>query len=343
MRGNTWENIFAAHFPDRDEPVLSLSFSPGHALSRDTPFAENALLMRRKTPLLCADIGGSFIDFAVVLPDDTIAHRQKVPTPTQDLTAFTAALETLSLPHPAADLNIAIAGYQSPEDGRCYAANIPCVQDIALARTLSGRLNRVVRVGNDADCFTLAETRLGVAQGHRNVLGIILGTGVGGGVMIDDRLAIGAAGITGEWGHGPVIPDVAGTETLIPCFTCGCGQRGCIDTIGGARGMERLYQWAGGADTHDSHDILDLWQQKDPIAERTISLYLGYVASALALSINLTGASIVPVGGGLAKASPLLTALDVATRARILRHTNTPLLVGSTLGNDAGLLGAAYL
>ncbi|GBR29975.1 ROK family protein [Gluconobacter kondonii] len=300
--------------------------------------------MKQNSSILCADIGGSFIDCALVHPDGTFADRKKVTTPAQDLSAFLSALEHLARPYGVeTPLHIAIAGLQEPETGICNTANIPCINGTPLARRLAERLGGTVKIGNDADCFTLAEARLGHGKGHTNVLGIILGTGVGGGIVMDGHLVVGAGGLTGEWGHGPVIPNVSGAAHLVPCFPCGCGQKGCIDTIGGARGLERLYVWAGGPVHMDSKAILDAWRAGEAIAVRTVTLYLEYLAASLAVAVNVTGATIVPAGGGLSNAADLLEALDHATRQRILRHMKKPLLVPSSLGPNAGLLGAAFL
>ncbi|EHH68730.1 ROK family protein [Gluconobacter morbifer] len=300
--------------------------------------------MKQNTSILCADIGGSFIDCALVFPDGTFSDRRKVPTPAQDLTAFLNTLEQLAGVYDAqVPLHIAIAGLQDPETDICNTANIPCINGTPLAPRLAERLGRTVRIGNDADCFTLAEARLGQARGHANVLGIILGTGVGGGIVLDGRLIVGAGGLTGEWGHGPVIPDVPEAADLVPCFPCGCGQKGCIDTIGGARGLERLYAWSGGSAETDSRAILQAWRAGEPTAVRTVGLYIQYLSASLAVAVNVTGATIVPAGGGLSNAADLLEALDLATRQKILRPMETPLLVSSSLGPNAGLLGAAFL
>jgi N-acetylglucosamine kinase len=100
---------------------------------------------------------------------------------------------------------ISIAGVVDPVSGRGTVANIPCIDGIALGPALEGRLGLPVLVLNDADCFAMAEAQAGAGRGHASVFGIILGTGVGGGLVIDGRLVSGAGGFAGEWGHGPVI------------------------------------------------------------------------------------------------------------------------------------------
>ncbi|MBB2205217.1 ROK family protein [Gluconacetobacter takamatsuzukensis] len=300
--------------------------------------------------ILCADIGGSFIDFAVVHPDGRTDHRRAVPTPLDDAPAFIGALVALCAPWPGVPLHIAIAGVECPDTGIIRAANIPCLQSLPLAAHLQRETGRVVRIANDADCFALAEAHFGVAKGHRNVFGVILGTGIGGGFVLDGRIVPGLGGVTGEWGHAPVVipppalhgQDADSTQSLVPLFRCGCGISGCLDTIAGARALERLHLWAGGA-PQTSRAILESWQAGDPQAGRTLAIWLSYMAAGLAHVINVTGSTIVPVAGGLSNAHALIDALDEAVRARILTPTATPLLRRAALGADAGLLGAACL
>lgn len=298
--------------------------------------------------ILCADIGGSFIDFAVVTPDGRLEHRSAVATPVNDLGAFIDALVTLCTPWPGIPLHIAMAGVENPETGIVHAANIPCLSKAPLGKLLRFRSARPVLIANDADCFALAEARFGVAKGHLNVFGVILGTGVGGGYVLDGSIVAGLGGITGEWGHGPVVlpppfmlcePDAC---AVVPLFNCGCGQTGCLDTIAGARALERLHVWAGG-NSGSSRDILSAWEAGDVQAVRTMSVYLSYVGAALAHVINITGSTIVPAGGGLANSGTLVDALDHAVRQRILYPTSATLVKQAILGSDAGLLGAACL
>lgn len=298
--------------------------------------------------LLCADIGGSFIDFALVHPDGQIRSRTAVPTPVHDTAAFLSALQTLCAPWPGLPLHIAIAGVENPETGIVHAANIPCLNSIPLATTLSTLTERPVLIGNDADCFALAEARFGAAKGHRNVFGIILGTGIGGGFVLSGRLIPGLSGITGEWGHAPVVSappfltDEDEIRRLVPLFPCGCGQTGCLDTIAGARALERLHRWCGG-ETHDSRTILTDWENGCPQATKTVTTWLTYTSAGLAHVINTTGSTIVPVAGGLSNSEALVTALDTAVRSRILAKTTQPLLTRAVLGASAALLGAACL
>jgi N-acetylglucosamine kinase len=300
--------------------------------------------------IVCFDIGGSAIKGAVAASPEAIRPLTRRPTPLHDFDAFVATIndafdEAGVRPERIA---LSIAGVVDPDTQAITVANIPCLDTRLLARDLQARLGMPVLIANDADCFALAEAGLGVGQGHRIVFGIILGTGVGGGLVVNRRLINQDGGFAGEWGHGPVAAAMAGHPPVaIPAFDCGCGQRGCIDTIGAARGMERLHHVLHG-ESLPSHEITLLWQGGDARAARTIDVLVDLVSSPLALAINITGATIVPVGGGLSGVTPLIDAIDAAVRARILRRFDRPLIVPGRAhlgqsGVEPGLIGAALL
>ncbi len=296
--------------------------------------------------ITCLDIGGSGIKGAVARSPGDVELLGRLRTPPDDFEAFTGAIrELLALsPAPAGSaVSIAITGVIDPSTGVIKCANIPCIDGRTLAADLSARLGRPVLIGNDADLFALAEAGAGAGQGHAIVFGAILGTGVGGGLVIDGRVVSGAGGYAGEWGHAPV----AATRVLdppveLPRFACGCGQAGCVDTVGGARGMERLHRHLGGA-APNSVEIVAAWEAGDPAASRTVDAWAALVAPPLALVVNVVGAGIVPVGGGLGKSRALVERLDREVRARILRQTDRPLVVPAALEVEPGLVGAAIL
>ncbi len=281
--------------------------------------------------ILCFDIGGSRIK-AGLAEGGGVVPLGHVPTPVDDLDGFVAALAGFVRPG-LRGVAISIAGVVEPESGIGRVANIRCIDGLALAPLLEARLGLPVRVLNDADCFALAEARQGAGRGHSSVFGVILGTGVGGGLVIDGRLVTGAGGYAGEWGHGPVIRGEFS-------FPCGCGQVGCIDTVGGARGLERLWRASGG-EPLGSVEILARWQAGDADAAPVVDLWEELVAGPLAMVLNVTGAGIVPVGGGLANVPALIARLDGAVRARVLRRTERPLVVPAECKVEPGLIGAA--
>ncbi|OHV80592.1 ROK family protein [Ensifer sp. LCM 4579] len=295
--------------------------------------------------IISFDIGGSAIKGAITHSPDRIFPLPRRQTPLTDFRRFVRTLEAVideagGLPD---RLAISITGVIDPETQRIKCANIPCIDGRALAAELEAALHLPVVIANDADCFTLAEAGLGAGRGHRIVFGAILGTGVGGGLVVDGRLINADGGFAGEWGHGPVAAHQAGNPpAAIPAFDCGCGQRGCIDTVGGARGLERLHATLHGRQSA-SREVIEAWQQGDGEANGTIGVYVDLVSSPLALVINITGATIVPVGGGLSNSEALIGEIDRAVRGRILRRFDRPLVVRGECRVEPGLIGAALL
>ncbi len=295
--------------------------------------------------ILCFDIGGSWIKTAVAHSGDQIDIGSRYPTPLNDFPAFTEILrrELAAQPEPPACIAVSMTGVVDPDTGVITCANIPCIDQRPLEAELAASLGVPVMVANDADCFVLAEAGAGAGRGHRIVFGIILGSGVGGGLVADGRLINAAGGFAGEWGHGPAVASFAGEPPVaIPAFACTCGQKGCVNTIGGARGIERLHRHLRAEDAA-STEIIKSWQQGDAEAARTVKVYVDLISSPLALAVNITGASIVPAGGGLTNSLELLTEIDHCVRRRILRRLQRPLVVRAECRVEPGLIGAALM
>jgi len=281
--------------------------------------------------ILAFDIGGSRIRAAAW--DGSLVPLGEVPTPGGDKTAFTAVIAGFADGQSVKGISVAIAGVVDPVTGVGKVANIPAIDGLALGSLLEAATGLPVLILNDADCFALAEARQGAGRGHGSVFGVILGSGVGGGLVIGGRVVTGAGGYAGEWGHGPLIRGEF-------AFPCGCGQVGCIDTVGSARGIERLHHARTGKALR-SEDIVLRWQAGEAQASATLKLWRDLVSGPLAMVLNVVGAGVVPVGGGLSRAPGLVAYLDEAVRASVLRATSSALLVPAECGADAGLLGAA--
>ncbi|PYE24251.1 N-acetylglucosamine kinase [Paraburkholderia silvatlantica] len=297
-----------------------------------------------------ADIGGSYIRLGVSDSPGSVRLVESVPTPVDSWEAFGATLEALADRHigeTGSPLVISMAGAIDPSSGVICASNVPCVSGRVLGAELSSRLRRRIRIANDADCLALAEAVEGAGAGHDVVFCVVLGSGVGGGLVVGGRVAGGASGIAGEWGHGLLVStsvdfDGTGHAQPVSALRCGCGRLGCVDTIGGARGLERLNTLLNG-EQKDSHALLDDWQQGGERARRTVSAWLALVSEPLAAVINITGASVVPVCGGLANVAPLIDALDAAVRKRTLREFRERVVVPGAFRREGGLVGAAII
>lgn len=295
--------------------------------------------------IVCFDIGGTAIKGAIAYSADDIRPVPRIKTPIDDFAAFVDALKSVvAIPGtPPRCIAISIAGVMDPDTQTAVVANVPCIHGRRLREDLERALGLPVLIANDADCFVLAEAGLGAARGHRVVFGIILGTGVGGGLVVDGQLINRDGGFAGEWGHAPVAATQAGEPPAqLPRFQCGCGLAGCIDATCSARGMEKLHRHLH-VRSLTSEEIVDAWSRKDPEASRTVEIYIELLSAPLAMVANVTGTTIIPVGGGLSNCRPLIEAVDSAVRRQILRKFNRPLVVPAQCIIEPGLMGAAIL
>ncbi|WP_430474151.1 ROK family protein [Thalassospira lucentensis] len=292
------------------------------------------------------DIGGSKIEFGVFSDDGEILLHSKTPTPKDNRDAFVAVISDVLDEADREfgvrpDIGISFAGAVDPQNGAVISANIPAIMGWSLASELSKILNRKILVENDADCFALAEALSGAAKDTQTVFAIILGTGVGGGVVVNKQFIGGKSGVRGEWGHGN---DVTGTlirSGLAP-VACGCGQTGCLDAWGGARGLENIHAQISG-NRLTSFDITDAWRAGDSYAARAVEIYCELVARELALMVNVLDPDCVPVGGGMASEHVIIAQIDALVRKRVLGRYDAPLVVPGAYAGDGGLRGAAML
>ncbi|WP_208951350.1 ROK family protein [Rahnella sp. ChDrAdgB13] len=300
--------------------------------------------------VFCADIGGSFIKFGVSRTSGEVEECGKVPTPVSSWDDFVTAMQNFitqfggDLPA-STPLAISTAGLVSPQTGELLATNIPAFTGRSLAKDLSAALNRPVTAANDADCFALAEAHAGNAQNHAVVVAIILGTGVGGGVVINGHLVRGHGGVTGEWGHGAITRTevmIDGETYAVPSLKCGCGQTGCLDMLGAARGLERLHKHFHQQDK-TSLEIVSGWQAGNASCGLTVNAWLQIVSEPLALLVNILGPSRIVAGGGLASATALIAALDQAVRKGVLHNYAETLLVPGKFLTAGGLVGASVM
>jgi len=293
------------------------------------------------TPVHCIDIGGSKIAYARIDERLRPVAPRAVATPIHDRGAFVAALADLLGPRDGLPVAIAIAGAIDPVTGTVRCANIPCVDNTVPGTWLGGRLQRRVHLLNDADAFALGcahEAGDGADGMTGTVFAAIIGTGIGGGIVIDGRLLRGARGSPGEWGHAPAVASRTGTP--LPCLPCNCGQNGCVDTLCGARGLERLHAHLH-AESLDSRAVVDAWRRRCVRATRTVGVWLDATGGALAGVINLLDPHTVMIGGGLAGDADLMAALDRETCARVLSPRPATLLRRVPAASARALIGAA--
>lgn len=293
----------------------------------------------------CFDIGGSFIKYGPSDAAGTVAETGRLPTPVNSFSDFTETmrLAVAKMGQADATISISLAGIFDPASGMATIVNVPCLNGRRVAHDLGEALGTSVRITNDADCFALAEAHSGVGRGKGSVFGIILGTGVGGGVVINGKLLRGFGGISGEWGHGPVIdPTAGGLCPEMPRIVCGCGRTDCLDATGSARGMERIHTARTG-DVLDSKAITARWKAGDVACEKTIEIFVEQISRTLSVIVNTLGCDIVPVSGGLASEPALIARIDTRLRQNVLAFYPSPLVVPGHHGAEGGLKGAGIV
>ncbi|MEP3048126.1 MAG: ROK family protein [Roseibium sp.] len=291
----------------------------------------------------CFDIGGSYIRHGQIRADGSVPEQGRLPTPRESWRDFVAALASCQGNDKSDPIVISLAGAFDDKTGLADVANIPCLHGRRIASDLGAELGCPVRIINDANAFALAEAVDGVGTGKSVVFGIILGTGVGGGLVTNRTLITGHGGMAGEWGHGPVIdPTAGGTISNVPHYRCGCGRTGCVDATCSARGMERLHTSLHG-ETASSKDITDSWHNSERSASRTIDIYTTLLSRSLSMVINLLGPDVVPVSGGLSSDALLLKEIDRKTRDLALVKYDGPLVMRGTFADNGGLHGAGII
>lgn len=215
----------------------------------------------------------------------------------------------------------------------------PILDDLQLG------LNQPVRISNDANCFALSEATDGAAANYKNVFGVILGTGTGGGLVINNQLVLGSNRIAGEWGHNP-LPWPSGDE--LPGNSCYCGKRGCIETFLSGPALSAHYHTATGQ-TLTAHEIasqvepLQSAGEVDSQAEAALARYEDRLARALASIINVVDPQCIVLGGGLSKIERLYQRVPTLWTDYIFSDTVNTLLLAPRYGDSSGVRGAAWL
>ncbi|WP_428646626.1 ROK family protein [Roseibium sp.] len=292
--------------------------------------------------ITCFDIGGTFIRHGALQPDGTVAECGRVATPGNDWNAFVSAIEQCA-GEGSSPISISLAGAFDTRTGMADVANIPCLHKRAVSRDLEEALGRKVLITNDANAFALAEAVDGTGRGKPVVFGIILGSGVGGGLVVNGELVTGYGGIAGEWGHGPIMdPTAGGSLKGLQHYPCGCGQTGCIDAVCSARGMEKIHKSLHGVDV-SSKDITKAWHEGEASGTETVEVFTTLLSRALSVLVNTLGPDVIPVSGGLSNDTALLDEIDRKTRSLVLADYGAPLVVRGQFAANGGLHGAGIV
>lgn len=290
------------------------------------------------------DLGGTKIEIVALDAAGNQRLRRRVATPQGD---YAATLATIGALVDAAEnelgergsVGVGIPGAESADSGLVKNASSTCLIGQPLRRDLQTLLGREIRVTNDANCFALSEAIDGAGQGAEVVFGVILGTGVGGAIVVRERVLTGVNRIAGEWGHNPLpYPE---QETLMPP-RCYCGRQGCVETWLSGPSLAADHARHGG-ETLTAKQIAERAEAGDGDCAATLARYHRRLAKALAQVINIVDPSVIVLGGGISNIESLYTEVpaqwgdyvfsdQVHTRLRRHRH-----------GDSSGVRGAAWL
>ncbi len=292
------------------------------------------------------DLGGTKIAAVALGADGAELARHRRPTPRDYDATLDALAETVAAldPFGTGGVGISLPGIVDPAAGMVRAVNLPWLAGRPFAEDAARRIGRPVRIANDANCFTLSEATDGAAVGSAVVFGVILGTGVGGGIVVDGRILPGANGLAGEWGHAPL---PWREETDGPPVPCGCGKTGCLETVLCGAGLSRLHRHLTGDDgtgnAADPQEIAARALAGDPAAAATLTRHADALARALAPVLNLLDPDMVVVGGGLSALPGLCESVTRRWGSWALAAAPRTRMAVARHGGESGMRGAARL
>ena len=291
------------------------------------------------------DMGGTKIEAVLLDADGAELARQRTAMPAGDYPAALQAtrelvreIETQAGVN-AAGAGIGTPGTLSPRTGLLRNAHSTPLALQPVDKDLERVLERPIRLGNDANCFALAEAQSGAAKGAPVVLGAILGTGVGGGVIIRGEPIVGINAIGSEWGHNRL---PAATVDELDAPRCDCGRTGCVEAWCSGPALTRDHFSRTGSEM-DPPMICAFADAGDAGARESLDLHAARLARGLALVVNIVDPDVIVLGGGLSKMRHLYSVLPDLMRPHVATDDfNTP-VVENQLGDSAGVIGAAWL
>lgn len=285
------------------------------------------------------DLGGTKTEGIILDATGATQFRERIPTDASGydrvLDGIVALYRTMQravddAPH---TLGLGTPGAVSRRSGLLKNSNTVCLNGMPVAADLRTRLQRDFALENDANCFTLAEARHGAARGKRTVFGVIMGTGCGGGLVLDGAVHGGLQSIAGEWGHMSIDPNGP---------TCYCGGRGCVETFISGSGLERRYAELTGT-RRSAVEIVAAYRSGEADAIAAMGEFFARFGRALANVIAVIDPDMVVLGGGLSNIDELYTLGVDATARRVFSDELETPIVRHRLGDSAGVIGAALV
>jgi fructokinase len=290
------------------------------------------------------DLGGTKIAAVVLDEDARVVWQRRLPAPRDDYGATIDALAGVVIDaerelRVRCTVGIGIPGAISPATGLVKNANSTWLNGRRLSDDLDTRLNREVRLANDANCLAMSEATDGAAAGAQVVFGVILGTGTGGGVVVHGRVLTGANAIAGEWGHNPLPwPD----DDERPGRACYCGRHGCLETFLSGPGLAADYAAHGGGPER-GEVIVARAESGEALASQTLDRWERRLAKSLATVINVLDPDVIVVGGGLSAIERIYLNVPERWGAWVFSDRVVTKLVRAKHGDASGVRGAAWL
>jgi fructokinase len=290
------------------------------------------------------DLGGTKIEIIVLDDNGATVHRRRVATPAGDYSATVRAIAELVRSAQlqigaSATVGIATPGALSPRSGLLRNSNSVVLNGKPLGRDIADALGQPVRLENDANCLAISEAVDGAGAGCRVVFGAILGTGVGGGIVIEGRILTGLNRIGGEWGHNPL---PWATENERPGHMCYCGKHGCIETFLSGAGLTREYFSLSQKEFPAEH-IAAAEEAGEPYAVRSVAMYKHRLARSLAALVNTLDPDVIVLGGGISNISSLYDGLPELIGQHAFSDGIRTTVVRAAHGDSSGARGAAWL
>lgn len=290
------------------------------------------------------DLGGTKIEVVALGADGSELVRRRVPTPAGDYKAVIDAVAALVLAVETqlgerGSVGIGSPGAIAPATGLLRNSNSVVLNGKPLQRDIESRLGREIRIANDANCFALSEALDGAGAGARVVFGVILGTGVGGGIVVDGRVLEGRNNIAGEWGHNP-LPWPRADE--LPGRACYCGKRGCLETFLSGPGFAADFAQHTGQRC-SAAEIVSAAATGDSGARASLERYEDRLARGLAHVANVLDPEVIVLGGGLSNIGRLYESVPALVERYVISAPIAVRLVPAKHGDSSGVRGAAWL
>ena len=298
--------------------------------------------MQNDTMRLGIDLGGTKIEILALDLSGKEIYKQRAATPKGDYQATLECIRDLVAQAESelaltGSIGICTPGAISPHSGLLRNSNSTCLNHRPFLQDLQALLNREVRMANDANCFTLSEATDGNASHAHIVFGVIIGTGCGGGIVVNKTLLDGPNAITGEWGHNPL--PYAKQDELTKCW---CGKNNCIETFLSGSGFEHDYFLSTGI-KNSSEGIIAAADNGHRDALECLHRYEHRMAKSLAHVINLLDPHVIVLGGGMSNVERLYCNVPTLWKKYVFSDNLTTQLVPPMHGDSSGVRGAAWL